>query len=100
MQGPLVDGRPYATDEFLAQAEAYHEAVMIAHSGHEPVELEMPSVNGHHAADESDPLVIVEAPEFTVPEEPKTLLRAQPPAGSVPERPAPAANGEAGEEAG
>ena len=45
--GPLVDGRPYHSPEFLGQAEIYHEAALSAHVGAGPVELVLPSVNGH-----------------------------------------------------
>ena len=77
-QGPLIDGRPYHTSDFEEQAERYHDAVERAHSGHEAIELEMPSLNGH--AD--DTLSLVDAPEFEVPGEQFQLLRADPPAGN------------------
>ena len=30
-QGPIVDGRPYHTEEFAATLESYHQQVMVAH---------------------------------------------------------------------
>ena len=48
-QGPLVDGRPYHTPEFLDLAERYHAAAVDAHQGHSTVDLPLPrwSSNGH-----------------------------------------------------
>jgi ATP-dependent Zn protease len=43
-QGPLLDGRPYHTDEFLEQAEAYHALVVTAHQAHAKVEAPLPSL--------------------------------------------------------
>jgi len=48
VQGPLVDGRPYADGEFLAVAEEYHARAVAAHQGHSRVELPLPVwANGH-----------------------------------------------------
>jgi cell division protease FtsH len=46
-QGPLVDGRPYHSREFLEQAEAYHEIVVAAHGVHGKVDMPLPTLNGH-----------------------------------------------------
>jgi cell division protease FtsH len=46
-QGPLVDGRPYHSREFLEQAEAYHEVVVAAHGVHGKVDVPLPTLNGH-----------------------------------------------------
>jgi hypothetical protein len=40
--GPLVDGRIYATAEFLEQAEHYHALAVTAHQGHSAVAVPMP----------------------------------------------------------
>jgi cell division protease FtsH len=40
--GPLLDGRPYRTPEFLEMAEAYHVKVVAAHKGHAKVEGPLP----------------------------------------------------------
>ena len=47
-QGPLIDGRPYHTPEFLELAEQYHNAAVAAHEGHGDVHLPLPrwSTNG------------------------------------------------------
>ena len=42
VQGPLVDGRPYADPEFLDQLEEYHEAAASAHRVHGNVQASMP----------------------------------------------------------
>ncbi len=52
VQGPLVDGAPYAEAEFLAVAEEYHAKAVAAHQGHSRVELPLPvwangNGNGH-----------------------------------------------------
>jgi ATP-dependent Zn protease len=41
-QGPLVDGRPYADQEFLTRIEEYHQAAAVAHRTHGKVPLVMP----------------------------------------------------------
>ena len=41
-QGPLVDGRPYADQEFLNRLEEYHQAAAVAHRTHGRVPLAMP----------------------------------------------------------
>jgi hypothetical protein len=41
-QGPLVDGRPYADQEFLTRIEEYHQAAALAHRTHGKVPLVMP----------------------------------------------------------
>ena len=43
-QGPLLDGRPYHTPEFLQNAEAYHSEVAAAHAGHSKVSVPLPSL--------------------------------------------------------
>ncbi|MGH8909827.1 MAG: AAA family ATPase [Egibacteraceae bacterium] len=43
-QGPLIDGRPYHTDEFLEAAESYHALVVTAHQAHGKVEAPMPEL--------------------------------------------------------
>ena len=55
--GPLIDGRAYATPEFLAGAEAYHRLVLEAHRSHGavdgllPVTVGAPSANGSGTPD-------------------------------------------------
>jgi len=41
-EGPNVDGRHYANDQFMAQIEAYHEAANLAHWSHDPVGRPLP----------------------------------------------------------
>jgi cell division protease FtsH len=41
-QGPLIDGRPYHTEEFLEAAEAYHAHVAEAHVRHAKVDTPLP----------------------------------------------------------
>jgi len=41
--GPLVDGRPYADPEFLAELETYHEAAVEAHRGHARLARPLPA---------------------------------------------------------
>jgi len=43
-QGPLIDGRPYHTDEFLHAAETYHRRAVWAHQHHAEVDLPLPEV--------------------------------------------------------
>jgi hypothetical protein len=43
VQGPLVDGRPYADAEFLDQLEEYHRAAAGAHRTHGKVPVSMPT---------------------------------------------------------
>ena len=45
--GPIVDGRPYKTEAFAEQAEAYHAMAMSAHKDHASVEIPLPKLNGH-----------------------------------------------------
>jgi cell division protease FtsH len=55
--GPLIDGRVYATPEFLAEAEAYHQRVVEAHRRHSAVEVslpvtaDVPTANGSEQSD-------------------------------------------------
>jgi cell division protease FtsH len=53
--GPLVDGRAYATSEFLAEAEAYHQRVVEAHRHHSPVDVSLPVAIGPRSANGSSP---------------------------------------------
>jgi cell division protease FtsH len=41
-RGPLVDGRPYADDEFIVRLRDYHRAAALAHREHSQPELPMP----------------------------------------------------------
>jgi ATP-dependent Zn protease len=45
-EGPLIDGRAYRDPEFVRQAEAYHEIVMVAHSSHGKIDVPLPKLNG------------------------------------------------------
>ncbi len=40
--GTLIDGRPYADDDFYQEIEAYHRAAVIAHMNHTAIRLTMP----------------------------------------------------------
>ncbi len=42
IQGPIVDGRPYADPAFAAELEAYHAAAVAAHRNHAPVATPLP----------------------------------------------------------
>jgi hypothetical protein len=55
-RGPLVDGTPYADDEFIAQLREYHLAAKRAHREHNQPQLPLPAtapawVNGVLLAD-------------------------------------------------
>jgi ATP-dependent Zn protease len=41
-RGPILDGTPYASEEFAASLEAYHDAAVAAHKGHANVRIPMP----------------------------------------------------------
>jgi len=41
-QGPLLDGRPYSTPEFMENAESYHGQVVSAHKNHQKVSIPLP----------------------------------------------------------
>jgi ATP-dependent Zn protease len=41
-RGPLVDGRPYATEEFASIAEEYHAQALRAHAEHGKVRVPLP----------------------------------------------------------
>jgi ATP-dependent Zn protease len=43
-QGPLLDGRPYNTPEFLQNAEVYHSEVVAAHREHAKVAVPLPAL--------------------------------------------------------
>ena len=45
--GPLIDGRPYHTSEFVRMAEDYHKQVVAAHKSHSPVPVSLPVLDGH-----------------------------------------------------
>jgi cell division protease FtsH len=47
-EGPLVDGRTYRDESFIAAMEEFHTAVVAAHNAHETVALPLPSANGQH----------------------------------------------------
>jgi cell division protease FtsH len=40
--GPLIDGRPYHSSEFVEMLEAYHAQAMAAHKAHDSVKLDLP----------------------------------------------------------
>jgi ATP-dependent Zn protease len=42
--GPVVDGRPYADPEFLAELDAYHESAVAAHRDHSTPHLPLPGL--------------------------------------------------------
>jgi len=42
-QGPLVDGRPYADEQFMAALDAYHQTAARAHREHSAEQLSMPA---------------------------------------------------------
>lgn len=54
--GPLIDGRPYRTDQFRREAEAYHVAAAAAHKDHSTAQLRLPALpaspaDGHPLGD-------------------------------------------------
>jgi ATP-dependent Zn protease len=44
--GPLIDGRPYHTEDFAEMAEQYHAQVLAAHKTHSAVKVPLPSLDG------------------------------------------------------
>jgi cell division protease FtsH len=44
--GPLIDGRPYHSEDFTEVAESYHAQVVTAHKSHSAVKVPLPSLNG------------------------------------------------------
>jgi ATP-dependent Zn protease len=46
-EGPLVDGRPYRTPEFVDELEGYHRVALEAHRAHGKVDVALPLLNGH-----------------------------------------------------
>ena len=52
-EGPVVDGRPYHTEEFTQTLEAYHQQVMVAHRGRD---RSMPLPVPAPAAEEAEPI--------------------------------------------
>jgi len=48
--GPVVDGRPYADPEFLAELDAYHQSAAAAHRDHSRPQLTLPVPAGLSAA--------------------------------------------------
>jgi cell division protease FtsH len=44
--GPLIDGRPYHSDDFAEMAEQYHAQVLAAHKTHSAVKVPLPSLDG------------------------------------------------------
>lgn len=65
VQGPLVDGAPYAEPEFVAVAEEYHAKAVLAHQGHSRVELPLPVWANGNRPREYEP--VIEAPPLDVP---------------------------------
>ena len=111
-QGPLLDGRPYHTAEFLELAEQYHHAAITAHQGHSTISLPLPrwqtngsstnGRNGHHLSFER-PSAAVDAESepvpVHVPVEPDDAAEVTdgltPPAEAAPPADGPAADGDA-----
>ena len=52
-EGPVVDGRPYHTEEFTQTLEAYHQQVMVAHRGRD---RSMPLPVPAPVAEEAEPI--------------------------------------------
>jgi cell division protease FtsH len=46
-EGPLIDGRDYMDEGFVAAMEGFHTAVVDAHRDHEAVARPLPTTNGH-----------------------------------------------------
>jgi cell division protease FtsH len=44
-EGPLIDGRPYRSPEFIEGAEAYHSEAVTAHKGHAKVKVPLPQLS-------------------------------------------------------
>jgi len=84
--GPLIDGRPYHSPEFIEMLEAYHAKAMAAHKDHDPVKMDLPipvpiyaGVSGNGGAGRRE---LPPAPE------PDAVLRGSPGGnGSSPPRP-------------
>ena len=82
-RGPLVDGAPYADDEFIAQLREYHLAAKRAHREHNQPQLPMPTPAvrpGSTAC--SSPTGTVARPTGR-----RTASRTAPPTGQRPSRP-------------
>jgi hypothetical protein len=45
-RGPLIDGRGYVDDEFVAAMEQFHSSVVDAHQSHEKVAVPLPTPRG------------------------------------------------------
>ena len=46
-QGSIIDGRPYANSELMAQIETYHDASLVAHREHRKPDVALPVINHH-----------------------------------------------------
>ncbi|NDA81106.1 MAG: ATPase, partial [Actinobacteria bacterium] len=45
VEGPMVDGRPYAKSKNIKILEAYHEAAMKAHKDHNSPSIALPELS-------------------------------------------------------
>jgi ATP-dependent Zn protease len=48
--GPLIDGRPYSSADFMQQLEDYHASAATAHRTHSKVEISLPALSLNGAA--------------------------------------------------
>jgi len=44
-QGSIIDGRPYASPDLMAQIEKYHDASLVAHREHRKPDVALPIIN-------------------------------------------------------
>jgi hypothetical protein len=87
-RGPLVEGRPYHDEAFIAQLEEYHEAAVEAHKAHAPLTAPLPRL-----APEQD-VVRGEVVDGTPPALPDAPAADAPPSG-LPVADAPSSDGPA-----
>ncbi|MGN6793945.1 MAG: hypothetical protein ACTHJW_16280, partial [Streptosporangiaceae bacterium] len=61
--GPLIDGRPYASREFVQQLEDYHARAATAHRTHSHVAMSMPATSPNGSATDGMPQSVTAALE-------------------------------------
>jgi hypothetical protein len=69
VQGPLVDGRIYATQEMRDELAAYHELAAAAHRHHGQVEASLPALRLSRPVDEPEVIDVTRAQNLNHPSE-------------------------------
>jgi cell division protease FtsH len=67
--GPLIDGRPYGSEQFAGLAEAYHREVVEAHKNHAKVGVPLPTLDLVGVGSAAAPLARGEIDPSTEPDE-------------------------------